>query len=369
MTVFQIKKPVLWSALILIFAACSSDPPPPQEIIRPVRYEPVYATGGAQERWFSGAARADVESRLSFRVSGAIQRIHVKVGDQVRKGVLIAELDPTDYQIQVQDAEASLLQAQSQARNASASYSRVQNLYVSQNASRSDLDAALATKESAEAQVSSVEKKLELANKQLDYTRLAAPTDGSIASVDVEVNENVAAGRTIVMLTGAGRPEVEVALPEMLISQIREGSGVKIRFDAISGRMFDGVVTEVGVSSTGFATTYPVKAAISEQSTAVRPGMAAEVLFSFEATGGRDRIVVPPFAVGEDTEGRFVYLVETAEEGLGYARRTPVTVGELSSLGLEILEGLKDGDLLVTAGVSRISDGQKIRLTAAAEEK
>ncbi len=132
---------------MMILVACAGDPPP-QEIVRPVRYQPVYATGGAHERWFSGAARADVESRLSFRVAGTVRAINVKVGDQIRKGSVIAELDPTDYQLQVQDAEASLLQAQSQARNASASYTRVQSLYVNQNASRSDLDAALATKES-----------------------------------------------------------------------------------------------------------------------------------------------------------------------------------------------------------------------------
>jgi RND family efflux transporter MFP subunit len=369
MTAFQKNSRLMWAALILVLAACSRDSGQQEEIIRPVRYETVYTTGGAQERWFSGAARANVESNLSFRVAGAVQRIHVKVGDQVRKGTPIAELDPTDHQLQVQDAEASLLQAQSQARNAAASYSRVQNLYVNQNASRADLDAALAAKESAEAQVASVEKKLELAKKQLDYTRLAAPVDGSIASVDVEVNENVVAGRTIVVLTGAGSPEVEVAVPEMLISGISEGSAVDIRFDALQGRMFAGVVTEVGVSSTGFATTYPVRVMITESTTSVRPGMAAEVLFRFNATGGRDRIIVPPFAVGEDNNGRFVFLVEPDGEGLGYARRTPVTVGELSALGLEITTGLEDGDLLITAGVSRISDGQKVRLNDAGEAR
>jgi RND family efflux transporter MFP subunit len=342
--------------------ACSKEQPTVEELIRPVRYQPVYATGGARERVFSGAAQADVESRLSFKVSGTIQRIYVKVGDRVIKGAPIAEVDPTDYDLQVEDAEASLAQAQSQERNASANYSRVQSLYVNQNASRADLDAALAQKQSAEAQVASVAKKLELARRQRQYTRLSAPATGSIASVEVEANENVSPGQSIVMLTGTGSPEVEIAVPEILIDRVREGDTVTATFNAIPGKEFPATVTEVGVASVGFATTYPVKVRLEEADPRVRPGMAAEVLFEFQATGDRERFIVPPVAVGEDRGGRFVFLVEPIGEGLGVARRTTVTVGQVSSQGLEIVEGLDDGDLLITAGVSRITDGQKVRL-------
>lgn len=360
----------LWTAAAVAMAVsigCSKEQPPVEEIIRPVRYQPVYATGGVRERVFSGAAQADVESRLSFKVSGTIERIYVKVGDRVRKGDLIAELDPTDYEIQVEDAEASLLQAQSQARNAHANYTRVQSLYVNQNASRADLDAALAQKQSTEAQVASIEKKLELARRQLQYTRLAAPAAGSIASKNVDINENTVPGQTIVTLSGAGSPEVEVAVPEILIDRVQEGAEVTARFDAIPDVNFPATVTEVGVASVGFATTYPVKVRLETADTRVRPGMAAQVLFMFEATGDRERFIVPPVAVGEDRGGRFVFLVEPTGGGLGIAKRTDVTVGQVSSQGLEILHGLEDGDLLITAGVSRLADGQKVRLPDTAE--
>jgi RND family efflux transporter MFP subunit len=350
------------AVLMTIAAGCSGDQPPAEEVIRPVRYEPVYATGGVRERWFAGAARAEIESKLSFKVGGTVSNIHVKVGDRIAKGARIAELDPVGYELQVQDAEASLLQAQSQARNARANYSRVQSLYVNQNASRADLDAAQAQKESADAQEASIEKKLELAKLQLQYTKLVAPAAGSIASVDVEVNENVNSGQSVVMLTGRGSPEVEVAVPEILIDQVREGADVGVKFDAIPGRTFPATVTEVGITSGGFATTYPVKVRLEEADSRIRPGMAAEVLFKFESSGGGERYVVPTVAVGEDRDGRFVFLVEPAGEGLGVARRTRVTVGAITSLGLVISEGLSDGDLLITAGISRISDGQKVKV-------
>jgi multidrug efflux system membrane fusion protein len=346
---------------------CSSEPPQTEEIVRPVMYEPVYATGGGQARSFSGAARADVESNLSFKVAGNISRVHVKVGDRVEKGAPIADLDPTDFELQVEDAEASLLQSQSQARNARANYNREQSLYVNQNASRADLDAALAQKESAEATVASTEKKLELAKRQLRYTRLTAPAAGSIASVDAEVNENVSSGRSIVMLAGTGSPEVEVAVPEILIDQIQEGAVVTVRFDAIPGGSFPATVTEVGIASVGFATTYQVKVRLEAEEERIRPGMAAEVTFRFSRTDDRERFVVPPVAVAEDGNGRHVFLVTPTEDGFGVVKRIPVVVGQLTSRGLEITDGLNDGDLLITAGVSRITDGQKVRLPALTE--
>ena len=94
----------------------------------------------------------------------------------------------------------------------------------------------------------------------------------------------------------------------------------------------------------------------------MRSGMAAEVAFRFGSATGTDRILVPPFAVGEDRQGRFVFIAEPTEPGLAIARRKAVRVGELTTEGLEILDGLSDGDLLINAGVSRIEDGLKVRL-------
>ncbi|MFQ6115195.1 MAG: efflux RND transporter periplasmic adaptor subunit, partial [bacterium] len=197
---------------------------------------------------------------------------------------------------------------------------------------------------------------------QLSYTRLVAPTDGSIASVDIEVNENAQPGQPIVMLTAGAQIEVEVAIPEILIADIHEGSEVAVTFDAIPGKSYSAVVREVGVASTAFATTFPVTVSVEESSPEIRSGMAAEVSFRFESSDRRERIIVPSVAVGEDRQGRFVYVVEPVNAHRGFVRRKNVQVGELTAEGLEIFEGLSDGDLVVTAGVSKIQDGQKVKL-------
>ncbi len=348
--------------VLVLFSACAKDDSETEDFVRLVRYERVFATGGARVRTFSGTAQAGLESRLSFKVAGTVHRVTVKVGDRVRQGQVLAELDASDYRLKLQEAEAALTQAQAQRRNARSSYDRVAALYENRNASKQELDGARAAYESASAQVESIEKRLELARLQVDYTRLAAPFDGAVASVDVDVNENVGVGAPILVLTSGGRPEVSVSVPEVLISQVRPGGPATVTFDAIPGRRLRAVVTEVGVASTGFATTFPVTVTLEEGADEVRPGMAAEVAFTFETAGTVERVVVPSVAVGEDRLGRFVFTVEPSEESLGVARRVPVVVGDLTSEGLEILDGVREGDLVITAGVSRIADGQKVRL-------
>jgi len=348
--------------LITLFVlSCTKEEPPPTKIVRPVRTMEVYSTGGIRVRTFSGTAQAGVESKLSFKVPGTLQRFYVKVGEKVRAGYILANLDETDYKLAVQETEASLKRAQAQSRNAKARYDRVRDLYENQNASRSELDAARAGAESAEAEVQAMEKRLERSETQLTYTQLIAQVDGAVSSIIAEVNENVKTGQEVLTLASGRKTEVQVGVPEILISGIREGSTVKVTFDAIAGKSFDAVVTEVGIA-TGAASTYPVTVRLSRQDPSIRQGMAAEVAFTFRSRGGRERMIVPTYAVGEDRQGRFVYVVTPTGEGLGVAKRRPVTVGELIKEGIEVIEGLSDGELVVTAGVSRITDGLEVKL-------
>jgi RND family efflux transporter MFP subunit len=331
--------------------------------LRPVRTLQVFASGGTRQRSFSGIARSAAESRLSFKVPGTIREIPVEVGDSVEVGQLLAALDTEDYLLQVREAEAGLAREQAQLRNADASYQRVRLLYENNNASRSDLDGARALFESAEAAVRVAQQRLQSARLQLGYTRLSAATRGAVAAVYAEENENVLTGQQVLMLTSGSSLEVEVAVPEVLITLITEGDSASVVFDAVPGREFAATVTEVGVAAVGAGTTFPVTALLKETDGSVRSGMAATITFTFVSPGRRELFLVPSVAVAEDRDGRFVFVVEPTEEGsTGLVRRRPVEVGELTSQGLEVTEGLQDGDLLVIAGVSRIRDGLEVRL-------
>jgi RND family efflux transporter MFP subunit len=353
---------VLVAGLAIYSVGCGGGDAEDEPIVRPVRYVEVFQSGGVRVRRFSGVAQSAVEAPLSFRVAGTVQQLSVSVGDRVQSGQLIAALDREDYRLQRQDAQAALRRAEAQARNAQANYDRVRGMYENENASLADLEAARTASESAAEQVASATNRLGLAERQLAFTRLTAPRAGAIAAVNVELNQNVRAGQTVVLLTSGSDLEVAVAVPEVLITEVREGSAVTVAFDALADQTFPGTVTEVGVAATETGATYPVTVRLDDSQEGVRSGMAAEVAFRFMAPGGSDVIVVPPVAVGEDQNGRFVFVVEPADSAYGVARRRPVSVGELTTDGLEILEGLEDGDRVVTAGIGQIVDGLRVRI-------
>jgi len=345
----------------LLFGACEDEAVIVEEIVRPVRYTAVAESGGATVRSFSGSAQPGSASRLSFRVAGNVEAIAVDVGDTVAPGDLIAQIDATPYELQVEQAQAAASQARAESRNARANYDRVTQLYENNTASRAELDAARAGNDSASAYSRSTRQQVQMARDQVEYCRLEAPVEGDIASIEVEVNENVSAGQPIVLLTSGTdtEAEVEVAIPETVITRVVQGATVAVTFDAIPDREFEATVTEVGVAPGLMASTFPVVVRLNEATDEVRPGMAAEVTFSFGADDEAG-IWVPAHTVSEDGEGRFVYVVdpdEPAEAGLGTVHRRRVEVGILDQRGIEITTGLEPGEPLVTAGIHRIWDG------------
>jgi len=360
------------SYLILIFmglilVSCG-DKQEITEIIRPVRTEQVFSTGGERVRTFSGIVQSGKESKLSFKVAGTVQKMNLDIGSKVRNGQLLIKLDPTDYEIRVKEAENKRDLARAAEVQAESNYERVRALYENRSASKSALDAARASYESAHEQDNIAKKRRKLAENQLEYTFLKAPAIGAISDIMVEENENVQAGQPVLILTSGSDFEVKIAMPEVLIAKVREGDDVIVTLDATKNKKFKAKISEVGVTSVAYTTTYPVMVRFIETDPDIRSGMAAEVMLTFKALSDRECYMVPPGAVSEDRSGRFVFVVEPADTGFGIVHKKTVVIGELTPDGLEVLEGLQDGDHLVTAGVSRIQDSLKVRFTKPREE-
>ncbi len=339
---------------------CAPEPAEVEPLIRPVRYEAVVERRGGSQRTFSGTARAAVESTLSFKVAGTVTERPVEVGDTVAKGDLLARIDPQDYRVRLQEAEAGLAQARANLRNAQATYERTRGLYENRNASQSDLDAARAAAESAEATVKASTQQLEAARLQLSYTRLTAPQDCAIAETFVKANENVRAGQDVVKIACGDCSEVEVSVPETFIDRVDEVASVAVRIDALGKEEYPAEITEVGVASGG--TTFPVIVRLVGECPQVRSGMAADVTFAVSEEAAYQGIVVPVVAVGEDDRGNYVYALETDADSRWFARRRAVEVGGVAAKGVQIVSGLDEGELIVTAGVRRIEDGQQVKL-------
>ena len=347
--------------LVPLFSACDRAAPPEEPRLRPVRYMLVSDEVGGRDRSFSGTSKSTLESRLSFKVSGTVTEVPVQIGERLSRGDLIARLDSESYSLQVQQAQAALVQAQANERNAAANYDRTKGLYANDNASLNDLDAARAQAESARAQVRSASKALEIARLNESYTVLRSDTDCTIASIDIEVNENVSSGQQVAVVSCGDELEVEIDVPESLIGLIDEYTPVQITFGAISNAVFSGEVTEVAVASVGSAAAFPVVVKIVENHPALRPGLAADVIFQFDTMAASGSVVLPVGAVIRDPTGTFVFVaVPTEEADQAIVNRRPVTLGELTQSGIEVLDGLSAGDRVVTAGLSVIRDGQRV---------
>lgn len=341
--------------------ACGEQQTAPEPELRPVRYQRVSSATVGSSRTLVGVARAGTEADLSFRVRGTVEAVHVALGERVEKGQILAALDAVDYELQVQEAAAGLALAEASLRKAEADYDRTRALYENNNASRSELDAGRAGAESARSQVDAASKRRELARQQLAYTVLRAPADGAIALKDLEVNENVDAGSAVFMLTSGKFAEVEFAVPEIMIADLEEGMPVVVRFDAFPDRRFDAAIAEVGVAVTGSSATFEAVARLDQETPNVRSGMAAEVITKLRQSSPRVGLLVPWVAVGEDRDGRFVFVVEPEGERTGIVHRRPVILGEIGK-EIEIVEGLIEGELLITAGTRRLVEGMRVKI-------
>ncbi len=356
---------------LAIFAAsgCAQDEAPVEERLRPVRYLTVESNSLFRDRVFSGTSKSSTESRLSFKVGGTVTSIPVQIGQRLGAGDLIAEIDPASYVLQEQQAEASLVEAQANNRRATANYERTKGLYANDNASLTDLESARAQAESAVAVVAAASKSLEIARLNVSYTQLRADTDCSIASVDVEVNENVNSGQLVSTVSCGDAYEVTLNLPESLIGNVSTYTPVSIRFGAIPGVVFEGEIAEIAVASAGDSAAFPVVIRIFGSNPSLRSGLAADVTFQLDAASTQGVVVLPVSAVINDPDGTYVYVAEpSATQGEAMISRRAITLGELSQDGVEVTDGISLGDRVVTAGVSVIREGQRVLIADNGED-
>jgi RND family efflux transporter MFP subunit len=342
---------VITILLSLIFIACGEEEVT-EEIIRPIRYMEVITGEGGSLRVFTGTAKTGIESKLSFKVGGTIKSLNVKVGNFVNKGDVISQLDDNDCKIRVQEAEAGLKEAESQELNSKNIYNRAKSLYETNSIAKSELDAARAQFESTKASVERMRSSLEYARLQLSYTRLLAPVSGSIA---------VQPGETIAILIVGSDMEIALGIPENVINRIKTGMIVSITFPSLN-KDFSGMVSEVSPSIDLNSSTYPVSIKILNPTKNVKSGMAANVSFRFEGGASKGAIVVPIAAVGEDGDGRFVFLVEPDSGNIATVKKQHIQIGQLTSEGFEVISGLSLNQKVATAGLQSLVDGQKVRI-------
>ncbi|MEM8926673.1 MAG: efflux RND transporter periplasmic adaptor subunit [Bacteroidota bacterium] len=349
-------------AFTLLLVSCGTEEKKDETTLRPVKFQEVGYLGGEKVRTFSGTAETDKIVNLSFRNSGIIVVFDMKLGQKVKKRQLLARLDNVASRLSYEQAITSLNSAASQMNTAKLSLNRVRALYEKGSSSLSDFEAAKNSFKTAEESYESAKRGVDIQAEQIQYGYIYAPEDGTIASISAEVDENVQAGQTVGVLNSGTDMEISLGLPESVINGVSADMDVEVTFSALTDQTFQGKVTEVSPAVDTNTATYPVRVVVTNPSDAIKSGMAANVTFDFgEEKVNNTVLVVPAHAVGEDSDGRFVFLVQDQGE-VTTVKKQPITVGNLSAEGFEVSAGLSAGQKIAVAGLQTLLDGQEVKL-------
>ncbi|MCS6945300.1 MAG: efflux RND transporter periplasmic adaptor subunit [Sutterellaceae bacterium] len=292
-----------------------------------------------------GALRSNESVILRPEVAGRIAAIYFRDGQAVKKGQVLIALDATLNEAEVAQARAELELARSNLK-------RTADLAAKQFVSGS-------AQEQAAANVEVLEAKLKLAEARLAKTRLTAPFDGLVGIRNVSVGDFVRDGADLVNIEDIAQLKVDFRLPERYLPQLKVGLAVEVSADALPGSRYRGVIDAINPRVDASGRSLEVRARLANTDGRLRPGMFARVRVIVGERAAA--LLVPEEAVVPLNDDFFVYTVED-----GKARRVRVKLGVRRDAMVELLEGVKAGDLVVTAGMRVQRDGQPVRVVNAA---
>jgi RND family efflux transporter MFP subunit len=345
---------------VFILAACNEQEQAAEAPPRPIKTYTVTEAAGGMVRRFSGTSEASETTALSFPVPGTLMTISVNAGDSVAKDQLIAALDPEPLKLDVQAARADVEKAQSDVNAKKLELERNRELSEKGWVASAALEKHQAAFEAANSSLEYARSRMILAERNLGNATLRAPYAGTIASQPVERFKEVAVGQTIVELNSADGLVVSFSVPEASIRRIRIGQPVTVTFSALDDQRLDGRITEIAnVASAGNA--YKIKASLLSPPDLLRPGMTAEISIADASDGPDAGYFIPLSAIvpGDKDSLGAVFRFD-AERGV--VRRVLITPRGVRGNLVIVRDSLAPGDVIASAGVSFLMDGQSVRL-------
>lgn len=349
------------TALASAFLACllsgCAAAPTPQEEVRPVRTQTVVAQSGEIAATYSGEIRARREAALGFLVSGRIQQRLVEVGDTVAVGTPLFRLDPTDTALNANASGSQLASARSQYRQSQIDYQRYAELAEKSYVSRYELEKARLAMQTAEQSLHAAEANYRIVANQAGYTTLKATAAGVVTAINAEAGQVVQAGQVVVRIAEHGEREIAVSVPEARVEELRQARTLTIELWADPQRRYAGRLREMAPDTDAVTRTYAAKVTVLGADAAVGLGMTGKLLVSMPATVGWRWL---PLTAIYDADGKpKVWIVDPKTSRVSVR---PVSLARAQKNGVLVSAGLRDGDIVVTAGVNLLHAGQKVRL-------
>lgn len=338
------KKTILLILTALSFMGCNHKieerPTDPQVVIAEVT-----KVKGSTDLHYSGSIEAFQTIPLTFQTTGTVLRVLVNAGDAVHKGQLLATVDKTDAQNMYELSNAKYKQAKD-------AYNRLKE--VRDNGSLPEIKWV-----EMESNLQQAQSSVAIAKNNLNKSSLYSPDNGIIGKRNIEPGmASIGSVLAPLELIKIESVYVKVAVPENEISKIKKGLKAKFKVSALDNKMFEGMVTNVGVVADQISRTYEVKITLKNPGLLLKPGMVCDVNLGIATD--KEILAVPYQAVDKDKDNNsFVYVVDQTRK---IAKKRVVQIGDYQNDNIEVISGLTFGEKVVSAGNQKLSDNCKISL-------
>jgi membrane fusion protein (multidrug efflux system) len=302
-----------------------------------------------------GTLKPYEEVILSSEVDGIVKIIRVVEGSWVSKGMVVAEINETDYRLEVQKSQAALRQSEASLANAKLEFERKAALYKEELVTKQQYDDISARLAVAEGDLDRAKATLELAREKLAKTKIYSPLRGLVKEKKVNVGDYVRNGTPLLWIIQSDPIKLSFTVPEKEVRKLRAGQDVSLKVDTYPGKEFKGRVSTIYPSLDERTRSLQVEALVPNHDNSLKPGLFAKVtLYTGEA---KDVVVVPVTAILYDNTKIKIFVAEGDR-----ARERLVKVGSKYGEYMEITEGLQKGEMVVVVGQNNLSEGVKIHV-------
>jgi macrolide-specific efflux system membrane fusion protein len=317
----------------------------------------------------TGKVQPREKVEIKSKVAGQVQKVFVDAGDHVKKGQLLLQLDPTDYERDVAKCEADVAAAKNALEFAQLSLDRRQKGLEQRGVAQMDVDTAASDVRAKKVAVQTAAVAYGAASDRLRYTRVLAPMDGTVTERGIQSGEVVTPGvqasfdgKSLMTISDLSTLLVKADLNQIDVAKIKLGQKVTVTLDALPGKTYEAAITKIAPASITpkdkQVDVFPVEATLTKSDLAIKPGMTADVRIHIEK---KEHVLALPIeAVVKEGPKQFVSKVVSLPNGKQKTDKTEVAVGARNDREMEISSGIKEGDKVLIKPASSADNEYKM---------
>lgn len=345
--------------LSIVLTSCGSDKKEVVDTSKPivVKVSAVHVNNSNPFITASGKIQAVNSAELSTRMMGFVNKIHVKVGDKVKKGQLLISIQSTDLQAKMAQANAGITEATAAFNNAKKDYNRYKSLFTDNSASQKEMDDISTHFKMARARLEAANQQKREVNSQFSYFNITAPFSGIVTNKFIKIGAMASPGIPLISVESPGNFEVIALVPESEISQIKSSIQVDVIVKSL-GKTIKGKVSEVSTSAKNTGGQFLVKVALEKSEAAILSGMYTTVQFPVEKNTESTLVLIPTDVIITHGQLSGIYTVSQTNTALLRWLRLGRTYGDT----IEVLSGLNADESYIVSANGKLYNGAKISI-------